>query len=90
MNAPQDREAQLREFAQEEARRLGIPEQEHYVEDVDSNDEFFADDIPYTTLWVSGLSLAHDQLVVRGLRGLGSQVEMVGGAGPVEYREAAG
>jgi predicted nucleotide-binding protein (sugar kinase/HSP70/actin superfamily) len=78
MNAPHDLEAHLREFARAEAQRLGLSEPTHYVEQIHSNESFTAADVPHTTLWVSGLSLAHDQLVVKGLRGIGYQVQMLG------------
>ena len=65
-------EAELRSFAQEESKRLGL-EREQYVENVQQ--EFWADQRPHTTILVSGLSLAHDYLVTHALRGIGYQVE---------------
>lgn len=66
-------ERQLAAFAEEEARRLGIA-RDQYKENI--NTEFTADQRAHTTLLVSGLSLAHDELVVHGLKGIGYHVEM--------------
>lgn len=66
-------EQELREYAQQQARELGL-ERDHYVEQVFSNNHFVASQRAHTKLWVSGLSLAHDQLVSRALNGLGYDV----------------
>jgi len=72
-NAPIDIDAELAKFAAEESRRLGL-DREQYVERVHSNNEFMASDRPNTTLFVSGLTLAHDSLVCAMLAGLGYNV----------------
>ena len=72
----QDLEAELARFAEDEAKVLGLS-REQWVEPVHSNSEFKAADRPHTTLLVSGLTLAHDQLVAAALRGLGYHVELL-------------
>lgn len=69
---PMDEE--LRRFAEEEARKLGL-HREQWVEPV--HDTFTASQRAHTTLLVSGLTLAHDELAVSGLRGIGYNVEML-------------
>ncbi|HHO53606.1 MAG TPA: 2-hydroxyglutaryl-CoA dehydratase [Deltaproteobacteria bacterium] len=64
-------ERELASFAEAEARALGL-EREQYVENVAQ--EFWADQRGYTTLLVSGLSMAHDHLATAALAGLGYRV----------------
>jgi predicted nucleotide-binding protein (sugar kinase/HSP70/actin superfamily) len=71
-----DIEQELARYAEEEAKKLGIA-REQWVEPVHSNSEFKVSDRPHTTLLVSGLTLAHDQLVASALRGLGYKVELL-------------
>lgn len=71
-----DIERELAAFAEQQARELGL-EREQYVERVFSNASFTAADVPHTTMLVSGLTLAHDQLCAAALRGLGYQVEVL-------------
>jgi len=71
-----DIDQELQDYADEQARELGL-EREQYVEAIHGNSEFLAKDVPHTTIWVSGLSLAHDELVAHGLRGLGYQVKVM-------------
>ncbi len=72
-NVRDELERQLAAYAEEEAQRLGIGRQQ-YTENVSTT--FTASQRAHTTLLVSGLSLAHDELVVHGLRGIGYNVEM--------------
>ncbi len=72
----QDIEAELAEYAAEQAKTLGLG-REQWVEPIHSNSEFKVSDRPHTTLLVSGLTLAHDQLVAAALRGLGYKVELL-------------
>lgn len=76
INEDQDIEIELARYAEEQAKALGIS-REQWVEPVHSNDEFKAGDRPHTTLLVSGLTLAHDQLVAAALRGLGYTVDLL-------------
>ena len=72
-----EREADLATFAREQAAELGLDETQQYVEHIHSNNAFKASHVATTKLWVSGLSLAHDQLVARSLTGLGYQVDVL-------------
>ena len=65
---------ELAAFAEEQARELGL-HTEHYTEDVHSS--FSAAQRPHTTLLVSGLTLAHDQIATAALRGIGYQAKMI-------------
>ncbi|TNE87575.1 MAG: 2-hydroxyglutaryl-CoA dehydratase [Deltaproteobacteria bacterium] len=65
-------DAELSAFAADEAKKLGL-NREQYVENVQQ--QFWADQREHTTLLVSGLSLAHDYLVMHALRGIGYKVE---------------
>jgi len=65
-------QAELAAFAAEEATRLGL-DRAQWVEPIHTT--FTASQRAHTTLWVSGLSLAHDELVAYSLRGLGYRVE---------------
>ena len=65
-------EAELDDFAAEQARELGL-ERKQYVENVQQ--EFWSDQVPHTTILVSGLSLAHDHLVTGALAGIGYKVQ---------------
>ncbi|MFZ5478085.1 MAG: 2-hydroxyglutaryl-CoA dehydratase [Myxococcota bacterium] len=76
MNEEIDVEAELRKYADEEAKKLGLT-RDQWVEPIHSNNEFKAGDRPHTTLLVSGLTLAHDQLVCAALGGLGYHVAML-------------
>ena len=69
-------EQELARFAAEEAGKLGIG-REQYTEKV--NTEFWAKDRPTTTIWVSGLTLAHDTLVAAALTGIGYKVVAMDG-----------
>ncbi|MBX2800819.1 MAG: 2-hydroxyglutaryl-CoA dehydratase [Myxococcales bacterium] len=62
---------QLAAFSAEQAEELGVGRQQ-YVENVAQ--EFWADDVPHTTILVSGLSMAHDHLATAALAGIGYQV----------------
>ena len=75
-NEDQEIELELARYADEQAKALGIS-REQWVEPIHSNAQFKSADRPHTTLLVSGLTLAHDQLVSAALRGLGSQVELL-------------
>ncbi|MEZ4239575.1 MAG: 2-hydroxyglutaryl-CoA dehydratase [Myxococcota bacterium] len=66
-------EQQLAAFAEAEARALGLAEREPHALPQDPG--FWADQVPHTTILVSGLSLAHDHLVTAALAGLGYKVE---------------
>jgi predicted nucleotide-binding protein (sugar kinase/HSP70/actin superfamily) len=69
-------EAELAEYARQQAKELGL-ERDQYVEKIYSNNQFKASHRKTTKLWVSGLSLAHDQLVARALNGLGYDVSVM-------------
>jgi predicted nucleotide-binding protein (sugar kinase/HSP70/actin superfamily) len=75
-NEDSDIEKELARYAEEEAKSLGLA-REQWVEPIHSNSEFKVADRPHTTLLVSGLTLAHDQLVASALRGLGYKVELL-------------
>ena len=64
-------EAELSAYAEEQAKALGV-HRKHYTENVAST--FTASQRAHTTLLVSGLSLAHDQLAVSALAGIGYKV----------------
>jgi len=64
-------EEELAKFAEAEAQKLGLG-REHYTEKV--NTEFWAEDRATTTIWVSGLTIAHDFLVAAALTGIGYKV----------------
>lgn len=65
-------EAELSAYRDQEAERLGLHEKQQYTENVAQ--EFWADQVPHTTILVSGLSMAHDHLVAAALAGIGYQV----------------
>jgi predicted nucleotide-binding protein (sugar kinase/HSP70/actin superfamily) len=67
-------ERELAAFAEAEARRLGLSREQHTEK---AHTDFRASQRPTTTIWVSGLSLAHDQLVSRALRGIGYVVDVM-------------
>ena len=64
-------EKELAEFKAQEAAKLGLG-REQYTEKV--NTEFWAEDRATTTIWVSGLTMAHDFLVAAALSGIGYKV----------------
>jgi predicted nucleotide-binding protein (sugar kinase/HSP70/actin superfamily) len=66
-------EQQLAAFAEAEAESLGLAEREQHA--LPAEPGFWADQVPHTTILVSGLSLAHDHLVTAALAGLGYKVE---------------
>lgn len=72
----EDIEAELAKYAAEESKKLGLS-RDQWVEPIHSNNEFRAADRPHTTLLVSGLTMAHDTLVVATLHGLGYRVELL-------------
>ncbi len=63
---------ELAGFTSEQAEALGLEERQQYTENVQQ--EFWADDVPHTTILVSGLSMAHDHLVTAALAGIGYKV----------------
>ncbi len=65
-------DAALGDFAEQEAKALGL-ERKQYTENVQQ--EFWAEQVPHTTILVSGLSLAHDHLVTAALAGIGYKVK---------------
>ncbi len=67
-------EAELAAFAAEEKDRLGLG-RKHYTENI--NTHFTASQRGHTTLLVSGLTVAHDELNVAALEGLGYRSEMI-------------
>jgi len=67
-------EAELAAFAEEESKKLGLHRQQ-YTETI--NKVFTGEQRAYTTMWISGLSLAHDELASRALRGIGYNVEVM-------------
>ncbi len=67
-------EEQLAEFAEQEARKLGLG-RDHYTENI--NTHFTAEQRPHTTILVRGLTLAHDDLIAAALRGLGYKAELM-------------
>jgi len=66
-------QAELAAFEADERARLGLPEPSHFKDAV--HDRFTAAQRAYTTILVSGLTIAHDALVCAGLRGLGYRVQ---------------
>ncbi|MEZ4315852.1 MAG: 2-hydroxyglutaryl-CoA dehydratase [Myxococcota bacterium] len=66
-------EEELAAFASEEADKLGLHARQQYTENVQQ--EFWSDQVPHTTILVSGLSLAHDHLVTAALAGIGYKVQ---------------
>jgi predicted nucleotide-binding protein (sugar kinase/HSP70/actin superfamily) len=72
----QDIDQELARYAEEQAKALGI-NREQWVEPIHSNNEFKVKDRAHTTLLVSGLTLAHDELVAAALRGLGYHVSLL-------------
>ena len=64
-------EDELSAYAEQEARRLGLFK-EQYTEYV--NKDFKKSQRGTTTIWVSGLTLAHDELVAASLTGIGYKV----------------
>jgi predicted nucleotide-binding protein (sugar kinase/HSP70/actin superfamily) len=66
-----DRE--LAAFAEAEARALGLAERQQH--ELPPDPGFWSDQVPHTTLLVSGLSLAHDHLVTAALAGIGYKVQ---------------
>ncbi len=67
-------EKELASYRAEESTRLGL-DREQYSEKVSST--FTAGQRPHTTLWISGLTMAHDQLVGAALKGIGYEVEVI-------------
>ena len=61
-------EEELAAFAEEEAKKLGL-HREQYTEYV--NRDFTREQRGKTTLWISGLTLAHDVLAAKALSGIG-------------------
>jgi len=68
-------EAELARFAAEEAERLGLGERAQYREAIHT--DFTAKQRQYTTMMVSGLSMAHDTLIGAALRGIGYKVQVL-------------
>jgi predicted nucleotide-binding protein (sugar kinase/HSP70/actin superfamily) len=66
-------ERELAKFASDEAKALGLEERAQHVDKVQGG--FFADQVAHTTIFVSGLSLAHDHLVTAALAGIGYRVQ---------------
>lgn len=66
-------EAQLAEFARAEALAMGLNDRDQHALPKDKG--FWSDEVPHTTLLVSGLSLAHDHLVTAALAGIGYRVQ---------------
>lgn len=66
-------EAELAAFEKAEAAALGLTDREQHALPLDPG--FWSDQVPHTTMLVSGLSLAHDHLVTAALAGLGYKVE---------------
>jgi predicted nucleotide-binding protein (sugar kinase/HSP70/actin superfamily) len=66
-------EAELSAFAAQEAAAMGLGAREQHA--LPPAKGFWADEVPHTTILVSGLSLAHDHLVTAALAGIGYQVE---------------
>jgi predicted nucleotide-binding protein (sugar kinase/HSP70/actin superfamily) len=69
-----EEQAELDAYTAAETSRLGL-HKEHWVEPV--NTLFTASQRPHTTLMISGLSLAHDQLACAAIQGLGYNVEVL-------------
>ncbi|MBK7756836.1 MAG: 2-hydroxyglutaryl-CoA dehydratase [Deltaproteobacteria bacterium] len=67
-------ERELSEFSRAEADALGLGRAQ-WRDRV--NTTFTASQRGTTTIWVSGLTIAHDELVVQALKGLGYQVAML-------------
>ena len=67
-------ENEMASFAKEEKSRLGL-DREQYTEDIHTH--FTASQRAHTTLLVSGLTVAHDELVVSSLEGIGYKAEMI-------------
>ncbi len=67
-------EKELAAFAAEEARKLGI-HREQYTEQVHTR--FTRQQRAHTTILIRGLTLAHDQLIVSALRGIGYRVALM-------------
>jgi len=67
-------EAQLKEFENEERKRLGLPieGQKHWFDEVPRT--FTADQREHTTILVCGLTMAHDLFIQAALRGIGYKV----------------
>jgi predicted nucleotide-binding protein (sugar kinase/HSP70/actin superfamily) len=68
--------AELEQFEAEERKRLGLPPTDankHWNDPVPSL--FTAKQREHTTLWVSGLTMAHDLFVQASLRGIGYKVK---------------
>jgi predicted nucleotide-binding protein (sugar kinase/HSP70/actin superfamily) len=70
-------EKELAAFRAEEAEKLGLG-RGAYKEKVHTT--FTASQVATTTIWVSGLTLAHDHLVAASLRGVGYNVETIDAA----------
>ncbi|MBM4342841.1 MAG: 2-hydroxyglutaryl-CoA dehydratase [Deltaproteobacteria bacterium] len=66
-------QAELETYAQQERERMGLGGAAHFKDVV--HDRFTAQERGTTTILVSGLTIAHDSLVVAGLRGLGYRVQ---------------
>jgi predicted nucleotide-binding protein (sugar kinase/HSP70/actin superfamily) len=66
-------EAELSAFAAQEAAAMGLGARAQHA--LPPAKGFWADEVPHTTILVSGLSLAHDYLVTHALAGIGYQVE---------------
>ena len=69
-----DIEAELAKFEAEERKRLGLSEEdtEHWTDPVPSH--FTREQRAHTTVFVSGLTMAHDLFVQSALRGIGYKV----------------
>lgn len=70
-----DLDLELKRFEMEERQRLGLPQKEgtdQWIEPI--HDKFSANQRAHTTLLVSGLTMAHDQLIQAALTGIGYKV----------------
>src|SRR4029453_3043463 len=67
-------EAELKKFEEEERQKLGLKEARSEQWQDTINREFYADQREYTTILVSGLTMAHDLFVGAGLKGLSYKI----------------
>jgi predicted nucleotide-binding protein (sugar kinase/HSP70/actin superfamily) len=69
-------QAELEQFEAEERKRLGLPQTDASAQWHDPVPSLFtAKQREHTTLWVSGLTMAHDLFVQSSLRGIGYKVK---------------
>ncbi len=72
-----DIDNEIATFERDEKQRLGLPAADRHWRDTMVNPQFSKSERASTTLLVSGLTAAHDNLVKSALRGLGYNVEVV-------------